>query len=438
MLFQNVILSSLALISTAYAAPMPAAASIPKFEKSETVRLTKSALEWDYANDKIQGVNIGGWFVLEAYITPSLFEVFEVNGDQSGVPVDEYHYTQYLGAEVAEQRLQTHWNTWYTEADFAGIAAAGLNFVRIPIGYWAFQLLPGDPYVQGQIFYLERALAWCNQYGIKAWIDLHGAPGSQNGFDNSGLRDVLDWQTGDNVQVTLNVLDGIFQKYGNGNWSDTVIGIELVNEPLGPSLNMGEIEQFYLQGYQQLRATGSVTPVIIHDAFQPLGYWDTFMTVESGDYWNVVVDHHFYQVFDVGQLQMTTAQHISTACNWGWGQKAEYHWTVAGEWSAALTDCAPWLNGVGRGSRWEGQYDSSTYIGDCTPYLNLGTWPESYQVATRQFIEAQLDAFLQTGGFVFWNWKTESAVEWDFSRLTAAGLFPSPLSDRQYPNQCGF
>ncbi|KAK6202527.1 putative glucan 1,3-beta-glucosidase I/II precursor [Scheffersomyces amazonensis] len=434
MLFSKYIYAALAVISTVQAAPLRDA-RIPTFEESDTVRLTKKDFSWDYDSQKIRGVNLGGWFVLEAYIVPSLFNAFE--GSSTGIPVDEYHYTQYLGQDLASQRLQGHWANWYTEADFANMANLGLNFVRIPIGYWAFQLLEGDPYVQGQIPYLDRALGWAAQYGIKAWIDLHGAPGSQNGFDNSGLRDVLDWQTGDNVQVTLNVLETISQKYGNGNWSDTVIGIELVNEPLGPSLNMGEIEQFYINGYNQLRQTGSVTPVIIHDAFQPLGFWDNFMTVANGDYWNVVVDHHFYQVFDVGQLQLDVAGHISTACNWGWGQKAEYHWTVAGEFSAALTDCAPWLNGVGRGARYDGTYESP-YIGDCTPFLQISTWPSWYNVAVRQYVEAQLDAFEQTGGWVFWNWKTESAPEWDFSALWTNGLFPSPLTAREYPNQCGF
>ncbi|ABN67731.2 Glucan 1,3-beta-glucosidase precursor (Exo-1,3-beta-glucanase) [Scheffersomyces stipitis CBS 6054] len=401
-------------------------------------KLTKKGASWDYQNDVIRGVNLGGWFVLEPYITPSLFEQWENWGDDSQVPVDEYHYTQKLGKLVAGQRLDTHWKTWYTEQDFSDIAAAGLNFVRIPIGYWAFQLLDNDPYVQGQVEYLDQALGWANKYGLKVWIDLHGAPGSQNGFDNSGLRDTVQYQQPNNVQVTLNVLEQIFEKYGNGEYSNYVIGIELLNEPLGPVSDMNNLKNFLTQGYNNLRQTGSVTPVIIHDAFQAPGYWDNFLTVENGDYWSVVIDHHHYQVFSYGELARDIDQHISVACNWAWDSKKEYHWNVAGEWSAALTDCAKWLNGVGRGARYAGQYDNSAYIGDCTPYLDLGTWTQDYKTNVRKYIEAQLDGFEQTGGWVFWNWKTENAVEWDFKRLTAAQLFPSPLTDRQFPNQCGF
>ncbi|KAL6453791.1 LOW QUALITY PROTEIN: XOG1 Glucan 1 [Candida maltosa Xu316] len=402
-----------------------------KFKRGGTVA-------WDYDNDTIRGVNLGGWFVLEPYMNPSLFQPFSSGNGDVGIPLDEYHFTQTLGKDAASEILQKHWSTWITEDDFQQMSSLGLNFARIPIGYWAFELLSNDPYVQGQVEYLDQALEWARNSNIKVWIDLHGAPGSQNGFDNSGLRDSLQFQNGDNTQATLNALAKIFQKYGGANYSDVVIGIELLNEPLGPSLDMSALQQFFVEGYWSLRNTdGSVTPVIIHDAFQPFGYWDNFLTVANGE-WNVVIDHHHYQVFSPGELSRDINQHISVACNWGWDAKKEYHWNIAGEWSAALTDCATWLNGVGRGARWEGAYDGSQYFGSCQPYLQFETWPEDYKTNVRKYVEAQLDAFEYTGGWVFWSWKTENAIEWDFQKLTANGIFPQPLTDRWYPNQCGF
>ena len=35
-------------------------------------------------------------------------------------------------------------------------------------------------------FYLRRLVKWADELGVKVLIDLHAAPGSQNGFDNSG------------------------------------------------------------------------------------------------------------------------------------------------------------------------------------------------------------------------------------------------------------
>lgn len=375
--------------------------------------------------------------MLEPYITPSLFTAFDNGGISGGnIPVDEYHYTKQLGSNEAFKRLNNHWLTWYTEDDFKDIADAGINTVRIPIGYWAFETLDNDPYVQGQQKYLDLALGWARTHSLQVWIDLHGAPGSQNGFDNSGLRDQYEFQNDDNVSLTLTVLQKIFDKYGGEDYQDVVSGIEILNEPLGPSLDMNSLKQFYQWAYNNMRSVSANT-VIVHDAFQPFNYWDNELTVGQG-YWDVVLDHHHYQVFSAGELERLIDDHIATACSWGTGAKGESHWTVAGEWSAALTDCALWLNGVGRGARWSGGYDGSPYIGLCDAYTEASNWTDEYRANVRKYIEAQLDAFELTGGWIFWNWKTESAVDWDMLQLISEGVFPQPLSDRQYPNQCGF
>ena len=49
-----------------------------------------------------------------------------------------------------------------------------LNHVRIPIGYWAFDVSGGEPYVQGQLPYLKKAIEWAESYKLKVIVDLHG------------------------------------------------------------------------------------------------------------------------------------------------------------------------------------------------------------------------------------------------------------------------
>ena len=59
-------------------------------------------------------------------------------------------------------------------------------------------------------FYLKRLMGWCEELGLKVLIDLHAAPGSQNGFDNSGKRGPIDWFNPDdhsNIDRTLTALD---------------------------------------------------------------------------------------------------------------------------------------------------------------------------------------------------------------------------------------
>lgn len=132
--------------------------------------LTHSSLQ-SRANpsaEKVRGVNLGGWLVLEPWITPSLFDEA---GDEA---VDEYTLTEVLGAEEAAARLSEHWNTFITEEDFALIAEAGLNYVRIPVGYWAAAPLDGEPYVSGQLEHLDNAVAWARAHNLKVIVDLHG------------------------------------------------------------------------------------------------------------------------------------------------------------------------------------------------------------------------------------------------------------------------
>ena len=115
--------------------------------------------------------------------------------------IDEWTFGQYQDSNVVRAKLTEHWDTWITESDFRAIAAAGcvlasravsvvqvlvfifrLNHVRIPIGYWAYDVSPGEPYISGQHNYLLKAIAWAAIYNLKVIVDLHGAPGSQNGY----------------------------------------------------------------------------------------------------------------------------------------------------------------------------------------------------------------------------------------------------------------
>jgi hypothetical protein len=55
----------------------------------------------------VRGLNIGGWLVLEPWITPSIFQ----NVDQSLGIVDEFTLTQKLGSQAAYNILKPHVST---------------------------------------------------------------------------------------------------------------------------------------------------------------------------------------------------------------------------------------------------------------------------------------------------------------------------------------
>jgi glucan 1,3-beta-glucosidase len=239
----------------------------------------KRSVAFGFGQEPVRGLNIGGWLVLEPWITPSIFESF----DQSLGIVDEFTLAQKLPAAQAQQVLKTHWDTWCTFSDFQKIANAGFNTVRIPIGYWAYALEDGETYTQGAAPYLDAAVDWARALGLKIWIDLHGAPGSQNGFDNSGHRvSYPGWQQGDTVAQTLQVLSMISTKYAQPQYQDVIVAIELLNEPLSPELNFDVLKQFYRDGFDQVRQT-SDTPVVLHDGFVPPSIWNGFLTPSDGN-----------------------------------------------------------------------------------------------------------------------------------------------------------
>lgn len=388
---------------------------------------------FNWGGETIRGVNIGGWLVLEPWITPSIFQAFPTS---AGI-VDEYTLGEKLGYNAAYGVLKPHWDSWVQLSDFQKIANSGFNLVRIPVGYWAYDN-SNSPYVSGAAPYIDAAIDWARQTGLKVIIDLHGAPGSQNGFDNSGQRlSKPEWQSGNTVQMTLSVLQTIQNKYADSSYDDVVAGIELLNEPLSSELDFDALKQFERDGFGQQRTVSQSRVVVIQDGFQPPNSYNGWLTPSDGNAQNVALDHHEYQCFTDELVAMEPWQHRQYVCNNAYVYSGADKWTFVGEWSAAMTDCAAALNGYLIGARYDGTYPNSTYVGSCETINYIDTWTQTFKDDTRGYIEAQMEAFEKnTNGWIFWNFKTEGSPEWDAFRLIDAGIFPQPLTDRKFGAIC--
>jgi glucan 1,3-beta-glucosidase len=128
--------------------------------------------------------------------------------------------------------------------------------------------------------------------------------------------DKPQWQQGDTVKQTLQVLKTISQKYAQTKYQDVIVGIQLLNEPAlyMPELSLDVAKQFYRDGFGQVREV-SDTPVILHDGFKAPNTWNGFLTPSDNNAQNVAVDHHEYQVFDQGLLKMSPREHQQFACS---------------------------------------------------------------------------------------------------------------------------
>lgn len=225
----------------------------------------------------LRGVNLGGWLVLEKWMTPELY-----HGSSA---LDEYHL---LKDKPGTQWLDVHRNTFIQETDFKWLSTHGVQVVRLPVGWWLFTGTP--PYKKATEPFFN-ALRWASRYGIEVILDVHAAPGCQNGFDNGGLQGVIDWPKGDNVEKTLRFIETLVEN--TKDWA-CVTGIELLNEPF-KTVDLDLIQSFYKKGYEIVRQIkGPDYAVIMHDAFR-LDAWESFFKRQAFE--NVYLDTHMYHTF---------------------------------------------------------------------------------------------------------------------------------------------
>lgn len=204
--------------------------------------------------------------------------------------------------------------------------------------------------------------------------------------------------TGSTVADTLSVFQQIANKYAQDSYQDVVVAIEVLNEPLATSVTGGldTVEQYYKDAYGDIR-TISDTEVMVHDAFQTGNSLNGLLA--PGDVSNVVVDHHEYQVFTQELIDLSPDEHVQYVCSNAGTYASNFdHFVVVGEWTVAMTDCAPALNGYGLGSRWEGSYPMTGAVPStrsCGDINFIDTWNSTTMDNTRRYIEAQLDVFEQ-------------------------------------------
>lgn len=388
----------------------------------------------------IRGVSLGGWLVLEPWIKPSLFEQFDPSQEVN----DQWTFCQVLGKAECQRQLNQHWDTWVSESDIATLAASGINHVRIPVGYWVMgDIRPEEPWVTGELRYLQRAMLWCKKYNIKVLFDLHCAPGSQNGFDNSGRKGDIHWadsaldQNGNifypNIERTIVVLEALVAMFSLDPFEGVVKYIELVNEAF-VTIDIALVKSFYTRGYAAVRNINPDIGIVIGDSFRFMS-WDDFMF--PPDFNHVYIDTHIYQVFDAFRLSMSVQDHVDQSCKINLPQVAISPLsTLVGEWSGAMNDCAKWLNGAHTGARYDGSFPGSSFIGSCTGYDNVSSpvYTDEYKQDLQRFVESQMEAY-ESGssqGWFFWNFKTEVAPQWNYLLGLEQGWIPKDPQARKF------
>ena len=81
-----------------------------------------------------------------------------------------------------------------------------------------------------------KALKWARKYGLRVYIELHTAPGSQNGLNHSGHLGPINFLNGPmgvaNAQRMTEYIRVLAQFISQPEYEGVVQGFSPVNEPL--------------------------------------------------------------------------------------------------------------------------------------------------------------------------------------------------------------
>jgi aryl-phospho-beta-D-glucosidase BglC (GH1 family) len=377
---------------------------------------------WTWGKDRVFGVNLGGLFVLEPFISPALFQKYPG-------AVDEWTLSNLMRADTANggiNQLEDHYNTFVTEADIAEIAGAGLNWIRLPVPFWAIETWPGEPFLaQTSWKYILRLFGWCRKYGIRVKLDLHTIPGSQNGYNHSGKLGKINFLNGAmgiaNAQRALEYIRVFTEFISQPQYKDVVPVFGIMNEALLSDIGRPQLSSFYLEAHNMIRGItgygeGNGPYISIHDGFAGLSSWADFLPGSD----RIALDTHPYFAFDgssaTAPIDTGTGNDAggvwpAQVCNrWAAGinsSRSNFGVTIAGEFSNGFNDCGLFLKGVsGR---------STTYGGNCDDWQDSSNWSAATKAGLQKFAEASMDAL---GDWFFWTWKVGNST---------AGMVESPL-----------
>jgi endoglucanase len=236
----------------------------------------------------LQGVNLGGWLVMEPWMTPA---------DSGGLP-DTYSILQELDSRfgVAEEQslISTYQQSWISAADLANIKGAGFNAVRVPVwwgNFYPIANVSNSSWRSDAFTELDWLVNAAAAQGLYVIIDMHGVVGSQSTSDDTGQQNVNEYWSNSNDQGNTAFMWWQIASHYNGN--PTIAGYDLINEPIGAPSNAAVISA-YQNLYNTVRSADPSHIIIMEGTW---GNWNWSMLPDpSSEGWtNVVYEMHEYE-----------------------------------------------------------------------------------------------------------------------------------------------
>lgn len=262
---------------------------------------------------QLKGVNNGSALVQEDWMTA--FQIGEKKDQEENYIKDKDNYIQYVHFAEKQFREAIKENTafddysvddiveiyaksFFNENDFKIVKNdLKMNAIRLPFYY--LDILNEDLSVKDQkeaFDYFDWFLENCKQNDIYCILDLHGAPGSQNGYDHSGVTDELAnlWDNEEYINATVRIWDTISSYYTNvkPELGAYIATYDILNEPreVAENSTTEKCWGIFDRIYDSIRENNDKHVITME------GCWDFSALPNPKDYeWeNVQYEYHWY------------------------------------------------------------------------------------------------------------------------------------------------
>lgn len=248
----------------------------------------------------LRGTNAGGYMLQEFWLTPT---------DYTANVTDQTDLintlTNRFGSDAAKTLINTYESNYWKESDFDTCASLGINCIRLPIWYRNF-VDENNNWYSNAFDRVDWFVEQAGKRGIYVIIDMHGAYGSQNGSDHSGVdggndkKGASEFFFGSNAASNQEKYYQMWEKIAEHyNSNPVVAGYDLLNEPYNEyRYNSGYSDDqlhswlwnIYDNAYKRIRAKDPTHVIIMEATWEPtdLPNPDTY------GWENVMYEYHNY------------------------------------------------------------------------------------------------------------------------------------------------